>query len=56
MYCMLFAIPVCYYTSTYFISFLGIRGALYAGALTSFIIAGLFLFKSLNRLNEIEKN
>lgn len=56
MYCILFAIPVCYYSSSYLVSMVGIKGALYAGALTSFIIAGLFLFKILNKLNEIEKN
>ena len=56
MYCMFFAIPVSYFTSIYLVSLFGIKGALYAGALTSFIIAGLFLVKLLHKLNEIEKN
>ena len=56
MYCMIFAIPVCYFSSTFLVSLIGINGALYSGAFTSFIIAGLFLVKLLKKLNEIEKN
>jgi O-antigen/teichoic acid export membrane protein len=56
MYCMLFIIPVCYFSSLFLVSTYGINGALYAGALSSFIIAGLFLSKLLKKLNEIEKN
>ena len=56
MYCMLLAIPICYFSSLYLVSLIGIKGALYAGAISSLIIAGLFLFKLLKKLNEIEKN
>jgi len=56
MYCMLFAIPICYFSSLYLVSLIGIKGALYAGAISSLIIAGLFLVKLLKKLNEIEKN
>jgi O-antigen/teichoic acid export membrane protein len=56
MYCMLFIIPIGYFSSLFLVSIYGINGALYAGAISSFIIASLFLFKLLNKLNEIEKN
>lgn len=56
MYCILFAIPVCYFSSYYFVAIAGIQGALYAGAFTSLIIAVLFYIKIFKKLNNIEKN
>lgn len=56
MYCMFFAIPVCYLSSYFFISNAGMQGALYAGAFTSLIIAGLFYIKIFKKLKNIEKN
>ena len=56
MYCMLIAIPVCYFSSLFLVSEIGINGALYSGAITSFVIAVLFLIHSLKKLKDIEKN
>ena len=56
MYCMIFAIPICYFSSAFLVSIIGVNGALYSGAFTSFIVAGLFLIKLFKKLNEIEKN
>ena len=56
MYCMLIAIPVCYFSSLFLVSEIGINGALYSGAITSFVIAVLFLIHSFKKLKDIEKN
>lgn len=56
MYCLLFAIPICYLISVFFVTRTGIEGALYASAVTSLIIAGFFFIKLLNKLKNIEKN
>lgn len=56
MYCMLLVIPICYFSSQLLVALIGIKGALYTGAFTSFIIAALFLFKLFEKLKEIERN
>lgn len=56
MYCLFISIPICYFSSVFLVSKMGIDGALYASAATSLIIAGLFFIKVFEKLNNIEKN
>lgn len=56
MYCMFFTIPICYFSSAFFIPLMGVQGALWSGVLSSFIVAVLFFVKLFKKLKAIEKN